>query len=311
MTVDELLARFENVRSAGDNQWDARCPAHDDRHQSLAIGQADDRYLLHCHAGCDTNSVVIAAGLAWADLFESNRDQPATIVGGGRIRLGNVRRALAVSTFHRKGATRAAPPLRLVDAWAADLGVVADRLLEVKGWSRPTLERLRVGWDGRRVTIPVFGADGDLVTMVRYLPGGKPKTMAFPPRELFPAPESIEGGSVWLVEGEPDAISGHELGIRAVAVPGVATWREEWPERFLGRRVTLCMDADAEGRQCAKDRAVQLAQYGVQAAIVDLAPDRDDGTDLGDLLVGAIAVGRVGDLRAYLARLEREAWAAT
>ena len=48
-------------------------------------------------------------------------------------------------------------------------------------------------------------------------------------RSLFPAPETLAGeGPLFLVEGEPDAISAAELGIDAVAVPGVQGWRCEY-----------------------------------------------------------------------------------
>lgn len=307
-SVQGFLSRFDAVRPAGDDQYDAACPAHEDRHQSLAIGVGDNGFLLHCHAGCDIQSIMRAAPLEWSDLFFSERQAAPAPRRDGVITITTDKLDRAVRSSIRSTATPRVPPLRLVDAWAGEIGTVAGRLTEVKGWSRPTLERLRVGWDGRRVTIPVFDGDGELLSVMRYLPGRRPKTLAVGPRELFPAPESVDGDDVWLVEGEPDAISGRELGLPTVSVPGVATWREHWAERLLSKRVTVCMDADREGRQCAADRVRQLAHYGVQAAVVDLAPDRGDGTDLGDLLVGAIAAGRVADLQQYLRRLADEAW---
>ena len=52
--------------------WVARCPAHEDTNPSLSITIGDaGRVLLKCHAGCDTNAVVAAAGLAMADLFDA------------------------------------------------------------------------------------------------------------------------------------------------------------------------------------------------------------------------------------------------
>jgi hypothetical protein len=48
----------------------ARCPAHDDRNPSLSITAAAGRVLLRCHAGCRTDAVLAALGLARADLFD-------------------------------------------------------------------------------------------------------------------------------------------------------------------------------------------------------------------------------------------------
>ncbi len=67
--VTLLIDRLEGVRRAG-HGWDARCPAHEDRHASLSVAAGDDgRALLTCHAGCPTETVVGALGLGMADLY--------------------------------------------------------------------------------------------------------------------------------------------------------------------------------------------------------------------------------------------------
>lgn len=79
--TQRVLNLLESVSSAGDNQWMARCPAHDDRNASLAVSIGDKgQTLIHCHAGCNTNNEVLPAlGLKWEELFtpESNGLQPA------------------------------------------------------------------------------------------------------------------------------------------------------------------------------------------------------------------------------------------
>jgi hypothetical protein len=225
-------------------------------------------------------------------------------------------------------------------------GPVADRLLEVKGWSLDTLRWFKAGWTGERVTLPVYDAEGRLLTVLGYLPNGKPKMRALKGRgrHLFPAPELLdtERGtrtSLWLVEGEPDAITARELGIPAVAVPGIGKWDDDWTDRFTGRRVTVCFDCDEAccdaaragqglipgepqcgacgapkrrthgGRDQARKVLDSFRRAGVEARAVDLDPSRSDGFDLSDALVAARAEGRVEDLRKYLARLWYEAWA--
>ena len=37
MTVDTLLSRLDMVKSAGNDRWYARCPAHQDKSPSLSI----------------------------------------------------------------------------------------------------------------------------------------------------------------------------------------------------------------------------------------------------------------------------------
>lgn len=68
MILDEFLDKLENVRSQG-GAYTARCPAHDDRENSLGVKESDDRLLVKCYAGCDTERVVSALGLGLKDLF--------------------------------------------------------------------------------------------------------------------------------------------------------------------------------------------------------------------------------------------------
>lgn len=70
MIAERILNRLERVKPAGRNQWNARCPAHDDRGPSLAIREREDgALLLHCFAGCTTAEVVGAMGMQLHDLF--------------------------------------------------------------------------------------------------------------------------------------------------------------------------------------------------------------------------------------------------
>jgi hypothetical protein len=68
--LDLLLPSLEGVRRTGHGKYVARCPAHGDKHPSLAIRETDDGVLLlHCFAGCSTDEVVGAVGIALSDLF--------------------------------------------------------------------------------------------------------------------------------------------------------------------------------------------------------------------------------------------------
>jgi putative DNA primase/helicase len=71
-TISHVLGHFKKVESATDG-WSARCPAHEDRKNSLSINEADDgKVLLHCHAGCKIKAVVSASGLKMSDLFKAS-----------------------------------------------------------------------------------------------------------------------------------------------------------------------------------------------------------------------------------------------
>jgi hypothetical protein len=62
-------------RRVGSDQANIRCPAHLDRTPSLGVKLAEDRILLKCHAGCETERILEALDLTWKDLF-ARRSRP-------------------------------------------------------------------------------------------------------------------------------------------------------------------------------------------------------------------------------------------
>ncbi|HEV2771638.1 MAG TPA: DUF3631 domain-containing protein [Thermoleophilaceae bacterium] len=197
-------------------------------------------------------------------------------------------------------------------ALEADAEALA-RLETLRGWTADAVRALGLGLDGARVVFPVRDADGALVNLLRHLPdpkgrNGGPKLLAESGcrRDLFPAPETLEGDETWLVEGEPDAVAAHSLGLAAVAVPGANGWRPEWAERFAGRRVVVLLDCDHGSREAAGQFARDLLEHAAEVCVLDLDPTRDDGHDLGDELREAAAHGEAGRVRLRRA-LERMA----
>jgi hypothetical protein len=64
MTTAADLARQLKAKRTGPGAWLAKCPAHDDRRESLSIGEGEDgRLLLNCFAGCDFADILKAAGV--------------------------------------------------------------------------------------------------------------------------------------------------------------------------------------------------------------------------------------------------------
>ena len=67
MTLDELLSRFPKSQRSGSG-WKVVCPAHADANPSLSVTQRDGKLLLHCHAGCTTESICQQLGILMSDL---------------------------------------------------------------------------------------------------------------------------------------------------------------------------------------------------------------------------------------------------
>jgi hypothetical protein len=177
--------------------------------------------------------------------------------------------------------------------WSPDTLDLVERF---RGWTETAIERLELAWlvSERRVAIPIRDQAGDELGELRYDPTGEHDPKMLSPtgvgRQLFPPPELIADHeldperTVWLVEGEPDAIRLWTLGLPAVGVPGAQNWRDEWAGRFTGRhwRVAVCFDCDQAGRDGARRAAAAIVRAGGDARLVDLDPARDDGYDLTD-----------------------------
>jgi hypothetical protein len=56
----------------------ALCPAHEDRTPSLHVTQSNDRVLLYCHAGCETEAILDALCLEFPDLLDTEYDGTAS-----------------------------------------------------------------------------------------------------------------------------------------------------------------------------------------------------------------------------------------
>lgn len=81
MTTETLINRLNKVKQTTHSTWIACCPAHDDNTPSLSIKEVEDgRILIHCFAGCPTESVLNAVNLSFSDiqpeLLNSNGFKP-------------------------------------------------------------------------------------------------------------------------------------------------------------------------------------------------------------------------------------------
>jgi hypothetical protein len=190
--------------------------------------------------------------------------------------------------------------------WAEELlslPELTERLWLDRRWSRCTLADLGVGFDGERITVPVWQpalpgagcATAALQGVLRLRVDGAqhPKVVAAPGTRLglMPAPEWTRDRRLLLVEGPSDMLAARSAGLPAIAVPGANAWRSEWARSLAGRSVVVVMDCDRVGRQAAGRIAADLDRRGIEVGVVDLAPARADGYDLSDWLREANPAG--------------------
>jgi Protein of unknown function (DUF3631)/Toprim domain len=70
VVVDALRSNGSLVKELGGDRYQAQCPSHDDINPSLSITGIEGSVLICCHAGCDTDKVLAAAGLSARDLYD-------------------------------------------------------------------------------------------------------------------------------------------------------------------------------------------------------------------------------------------------
>lgn len=202
-------------------------------------------------------------------------------------------------------ADRVPPPtIASAEAWSKRLfsegGRRGLRYLRKRGLTDEAIRAAKVGWDGKRLTFPMFQG-GELVAFkTRFARDGAPMMNLKGSGRAWPLYPEPEPGRTLLLEGELDALRARSEGLPATSVTlGAGTWRDEWTDALRGRLVVVCFDVGAEA---AARRAVRrLRKAGVRARRLNLREFglTEKNSDLSDYLDGG---GSAAELRRELRR---------
>lgn len=187
---------------------------------------------------------------------------------------------------------------------------VPARFFATRGIDHSTIGRFGLGYTGelgrgrsldlrRCLVLPYEDGLGRL-RQLRYRPlythsGAKYLSEGAAPVNLF-AVRAIDNPVVHVTEGEIDTMTAWQCGFKAVGVPGVGAFKEEWVHLFRPphvERVVLAFDPDKAGREASRF----LYQALRKVIDVDVA-DLPQGMDVNELLVkhGEQAVKEVLDV---------------
>lgn len=180
-------------------------------------------------------------------------------------------------------------------------GPIQDVLVDRRGYTRETLKRFQLGWDGERITIPIFDEFNGLVNFRRYkwnstddqwkvlnyedsLGNTYGEVRIFGIENLLD--ESIEE-IVWC-EGETDRILAEQYGFPAACpTSGAGSWRPEWTRYFRNKkRVYVLQDNDLAGRNAAQKICEKLYRV-TEARIPSWPEDFAEKGDITDFFVKA------------------------
>jgi hypothetical protein len=165
----------------------------------------------------------------------------------------------------------APPSVEQVEGWHSALFASSEPLAyltERRGLTLDVLKQARVGWDQSRgdLVFPAF-ADGTATYLYRRKPVDGAHIVAMGgPRQ--PYPDVPTRGALALVGGELDALSGRQIGLRAVTVSGCSL-PDHAVQHFVGRTVYIMFDVGEEGP--AEAVVSKLRAAGGQAVCVRLA----------------------------------------
>ena len=247
MTYEEILSHFQ-VKKYGNGKAQALCPAHPDKEASLTITQGNDgKTLLKCHAGCSSESVVLAAGLKMADLFSENR-------------LSEERRRMYIESREKR-------KIEAVYNYVPTNGEYAYTKIRLEGkkmlFGMLKDERFEYGLKGRskKEFNAIFGS----------IPRIK---------------EAIERNEpIFISEGEKDVNTLIKKGYAAFSCGGANDWNKNVSELCNGAEVIILSDNDDSGKKLADTIEKDLKGISKSVKIIVPMPDtpKADITDYFDV----------------------------
>jgi DNA-binding Lrp family transcriptional regulator len=255
--LDLLTSKLNNVKKTT-NGLTAKCPAHDDRQNSLSLSEGKDgRALIHCFTGCSPENVVKAVGLKITDLYP--QEQKSYL-------------------YPPKTSTTAQPTGCSLEDYARTKALPVDFL--------KNLGLSEVRHNGRpRVEIPYLDATGKAIA-TRYRCALSKSSDGRDARFFWKTGSKTQLYGLWklkefeppkylvLVEGESDCHTLWYHGIPALGLPGAATWKEEWSsvlEPFESLYVVI--EPDAGGQASLK--WIARSRFKNKIRLLDLNPFKD------------------------------------
>lgn len=245
MALPDILTRLQDrrLKPAGDGRWMALCPAHEDSTASLSVARGTGgKVLLHCHAGCGTESVIEALGLRVTDLFDGSATEQAA------------KETLPENKWP------------VTSTYVYD-GPMGDPIFKVLRLTSPD--------SGRKVFRQHRAGPGG-----QWIPGmdGVERVLYRLPALRDADPEDF----VFVVEGERDADNLTALGLIATTNAGGAEkWLPTYSEVLRGRKVVITPDNDPPGDKHAETVSNALDGIAKSVRILRLPglPHKGDVTD--------------------------------
>lgn len=295
----QILDQFSDseLKRSG-REFLAKCPWHDDQRPSLTVSPKTNRaYCFVCARGVDSIGwIQDRFGLSFTDAVLRLADQYGVVVETENPE--DAQRFEAEKLEREKlYAERQALQERLhAELWLSP-GLA---YLYGRGLTNETIESWGLGWNGSRITFPLWDATGKVVAHTGRVINDdeKPKYKNSQNSLIYQKSEMVYGlhkamdgiaknGSVIICEGQMDVIRCWQEGITNIVAVSGSSLTSGMINRLITRtkakKITLAFDGDLAGRKAAGRARIELMDLalkgGVQIKILSM-PDGKDPADL-------------------------------
>lgn len=190
-------------------------------------------------------------------------------------------------------------PSKYHQALMQSTGVIRDVLRDKRGLTDETLNKFMIGWDGERITIPIYDENYELVNLRRYKWNSYEDSTkminyedqfgnAYGENRVYGIEHLIDDrckAIVWC-EGEWDRLVAEQLGIPACTMTaGANNFRIEWLKLLKRKkRIYICYDNDAAGKR-ATEFLVEQLRGTTEVYVVNWPAEWREKGDITDYIV--------------------------
>ncbi len=276
INIPQYVSRYFNGlqgKTLASGEISINCPFHQDKHSSFCINPTTGLwkcYVPDCKGYQGGNLLQLVAAMEGID----TKDAYKKILKECGIEVDN------------KPAPKELCEDKISEYHLALLGEkpVIDYLNTKYCYTNETIIKFKLGWNGSRITIPIYDHTGKLVN-IRKKPLDNGHCMGiefYNQMRLFPI-SNLEGETIYLFEGEKDCMLACQIGLNAMTVTsGAGSFNQEWLPLFKDKKIVVCYDIDAAGRAGAERIKDMLLNAVSELKIIHLpitTPPNGDFTD--------------------------------
>lgn len=215
MNLKEASTYFDGVTRFNDNSFQCKCPVHNDHTASMTVSKGKKGILIHCHAGCETKSILEAVGLRESDLFYDSNVTKVKQDWKDRLEHSKKKKIVEIYDYVDEG-------------------------------SRYLYSKIRFEKDENGKKEMLYGVLNKEKDWFQYGLKGKHKT-------LYNLPEIREAAAqkrtIYYTEGEKDVETLRKMGLAATTAGSSGDWRRIFTKYFSGCNVVLLPDNDEAGEK--------------------------------------------------------------